>query len=85
MDTWKQLKSTYRKAYHQITTEKPYEDEQKYKTFGSCVAMLCHDNVKNSMPDRIRILYLSKLGDLSGDLQSGNTPVFNLPMPLVMR
>ncbi|WP_017295823.1 hypothetical protein [Geminocystis herdmanii] len=64
MDTWKQLKSTYRKAYHQIITEKPYEDEQKYKTFASCVAILCHDNVKYSLRDRL--LYLSKLADLSG-------------------
>lgn len=64
MDTWKQLKSTYRKAYHQIIAEKPDEDEQKYKTFASCVAILCHDNVKYSLRDRL--LYLTKLLDLSG-------------------
>ncbi|NCO75074.1 MAG: hypothetical protein GW795_06815 [Cyanobacteria bacterium] len=64
MDIWKEIKSTYKKAYNQIQTEKPYQHQQLYKSFASSVAMLCHDNPL--LPLNKRCYYLVKLLHLSG-------------------
>lgn len=64
MNIWKQIKSTYRKAYSQIQIEKPNQPQQLYKTFASCVTMLCHDDI--TLPIDRRAYYLLKLVDLAG-------------------
>lgn len=65
---WKRIKSTYYRAYKEISRELN-KLETKYpditvRTFAGCVCMLCHDDI--ALPIAYRSNYLFQLADITG-------------------